>query len=96
MMVQGTDKSGQLMNFHIQPTLIDEIKEAQKENPRLQKFGAQVEVGLRTDIRIHSDVYFILVIESVYHKEKFDRKFWQRHTVQLIPYTQEELKCIKT
>jgi len=28
MLVQGTDKSGQLMTFQIQPTLIDEIKEA--------------------------------------------------------------------
>jgi len=39
---------------------MDEIKEAQKENPRLQKFRAQVEAGLRSDIRMHSDgaLYF--------------------------------------
>ena len=36
-------------------------------------------------------VHFILVTESVYHKGKFDRKFWQRHTVWLILYIQEEL-----
>ena len=48
------------MTFQIQPTLIDEIKEAQKEDPRLQKFRAQVEAGLRADIRIHLDdaLYF--------------------------------------
>ena len=43
------------MIFQIQPTLIDEIKEAQKEDPRLQKFRAQVEAGLWTDVCIHSD-----------------------------------------
>ena len=60
MLVQGTDKSGQLMTFQIQPTLMDEIKEAQKENPILQEFRAQVEARLRTDVRIPSDgaLYF--------------------------------------
>ena len=40
--------------------MLDEIKEAQKEEPRLQKFRAQVEAGLRIDVRIHSDgaLYF--------------------------------------
>ena len=44
------------MTFQIQPTLINEIK----EDPRSQKFRAQVDAGLRTDIRIHSDgaLYF--------------------------------------
>jgi len=48
------------MTFQIQPTLMDEIKEAQKEDPRLQKFRAQVEAGLRSNVRIHSDgaLYF--------------------------------------
>jgi len=60
MLIQGTDESRQLMTFQIQPTLMDEIKEAQKKDPRLQKFRAQVEAGLRTDVRIHSDgaLYF--------------------------------------
>jgi len=31
---------------------MDEIKEAQKEDPILQKFRAQVKAGLRTDVRI--------------------------------------------
>ena len=96
MLVQEASKSGQLITFQIQPILMDEIKEAQKEDPRLQKFRAQVETGLRTDVRIHSDGHFILVIESMYHKGKFDRKSWQKLTIRLIPYIQEELKCIKT
>jgi len=60
ILVQETSESGQLMTFQIQPTLIDEIKEAQKEDHRLQKFRAQVETGLRTDVRIHSNdaLYF--------------------------------------
>jgi len=60
VLVQGNRKSGQLMTFQIQPILIDEIKEAQKEDPRLQKFRAQIEAELRTDVRIHSDsaLYF--------------------------------------
>jgi len=35
MLVQDTNESGQLMTFKIQPILMDEIKEAQKEDPRL-------------------------------------------------------------
>jgi len=31
------------MAFQIQPTLMEEIREAQKEDPRLQKFREQVE-----------------------------------------------------
>jgi len=60
MLVQGTDKVGQLMTFQIQSALLNEIKEAQKKDPRLQKFRAQVEAGLRTDIHIHTDdaLYF--------------------------------------
>jgi len=60
MLIQGADESGQLMTFQIQPTLISEIKEAQKGDPRLLKFRAQVEAGLRTYICIHSDgaLYF--------------------------------------
>jgi len=33
--IQETSESGQLMTFQIQPTLIEKIKEAQKEDPRL-------------------------------------------------------------
>jgi len=60
MLVQGTEKSDHLMTFQIQPTLMEEIKEAQKEDPRLQKFRAQVEARLRTNVRIHLDgaLYF--------------------------------------
>ena len=60
LLVRGTEKAGQFMTLQIQPTLIDEIKEAQKEDPRLQIFRAQVEAGLRNDICIHPDgaLYF--------------------------------------
>ena len=60
MIIQGTTESSQIMTFQIQPTLMDEIKEAQKEDPRLQKFRAQVETGLRSDVCIQSDgaLYF--------------------------------------
>ena len=60
ILVQETSKSGQLMTFQIQPVLIEEIKEAEKEDPRLQKIRTQVKAGLRTDVRIHSDraLYF--------------------------------------
>ena len=34
---------------------MEEIKKAQKGDPRLQKFQEQVEAGLRSDITIHSD-----------------------------------------
>ena len=43
------------MTFQIQPTLIEEIRDAQKEDPRLQKFRDQVEAGLRTDVHMHAD-----------------------------------------
>jgi len=38
------------MVFQIKPIFIEEIKEAQKKDPRLQKFKEQVEAGLRTDV----------------------------------------------
>ena len=48
------------MAFQIQPTLMEEIREAQKEDPRLLKFRELVEAGLRSDVRIHADgaLYF--------------------------------------
>jgi len=44
------------MAFQIQPTLMKEIREAHKGDPRLQKFREQVEARLRLDVRIHMDV----------------------------------------
>jgi len=60
ILIQETSESGHLMTFQIQPTLIEKIKEAQKKEPRLQKFRAQVKAGLRTDVHMHSDgaLYF--------------------------------------
>ena len=55
IVIQRVSESGQLMAFQIQPTLMKEIREAQKENPRLQKFREQVEAGLRSDVCTHTD-----------------------------------------
>jgi len=63
------------MTFQIQPTLVEKIKKAQKEDHILQKFRTQVEDGLRIDVRIHSDGALYFVTKFVYHKGKFDRKF---------------------
>jgi len=38
IVVQRTKASEHLLVFQIQPTLIEDIKEAQKEDPRLHKF----------------------------------------------------------
>ena len=43
------------MAFQIQLTLMKEIREAQKKDPRLQKFREQVEAGLRSDVHIHTN-----------------------------------------
>ena len=60
MVILRVSGSVQLMAFQIQPTLMEEIREAQKEYPRLLKFREQVEAGLRSDVRIHTDgaLYF--------------------------------------
>jgi len=54
MVIRRVSGSVQLMAFQIQPTLMEEIKEAQKEDPRFLKFREQMEVGLRSDVRIHT------------------------------------------
>ena len=41
-----------------QPTLMEEIRESQREDLRLLKFREQVEAGLRSDVRIHTDGAF--------------------------------------
>ena len=63
------------MTFQIQPTLMNEIEEAQKKDPRLQKFKAQVEAGLRTNVRIHSYSALYFGNKSVYHKESLTENF---------------------
>ena len=55
MVKQQASTSEQLMAFQLQPKLMEEIEEAQKGDPRLQKFREQVEAGLRSDICIQSD-----------------------------------------
>jgi len=60
MVIRRVSGSVQLMAIQIQPTLMEEIREAQKEDPRLLKFREQVEAGLRSDVCIHTDgaLYF--------------------------------------
>ena len=43
MVIRRASESVQLMAFQIQSTLIEEIREAQREDPRLLKFREQVE-----------------------------------------------------
>jgi len=60
MVIQRASGSVQLMAFQIQLTLMEEIREAQREDPRLLKFREQVEAGLRSDVCIYTDgaLYF--------------------------------------
>jgi len=43
---------GRLLTLMTQSSLIEKIKEVQKEDPKLQKIREEVEVGLRQDIVI--------------------------------------------
>ena len=74
MVIRRVSKSEQLMAFQIQPTLIEEIREVQKENPRLQKFREQVEAEPRSDVRIHIDGTLTSGKEFVYFRGRFDRR----------------------
>ena len=75
MIIQQTSTSEQLMVFQFQPILMEEIKEEQKGDPRLQKIREQVKAGLRLDISIHSDGTYYFGNRTMYHKEKPDRKY---------------------
>ena len=44
-----------LMTMVTQPSLIEKLKEVQKEDPKLQKIREEVKAGLRQDIVIHTD-----------------------------------------
>ena len=46
---------GRLMTLMTQPSLIERIKEVQKEDPKLQKIREEVKAGLRQDVVIHAD-----------------------------------------
>ena len=46
---------GRLMTLVTQPSLIEKIKEVQKEDPKLQKIREEVKARLRQDIVIHAD-----------------------------------------
>ena len=58
MVIRRASGSVQMIAFQIQPTLMEEIREAQKEDPRLLKFSEQVETGLRSDVCIHTDALY--------------------------------------
>ena len=55
MVIRRASASGQLTTLQIQPILMEKIREAQKEDPRLQKFIEQAKVGLRLYVHIHMD-----------------------------------------
>jgi len=74
MVVRATDVQGQWTAFPIQPTLMEEVREAQKGDPRLQKFREQVETGLRSDVRIHSDGAFYFGGRICVPQEKIRQK----------------------
>ena len=67
--------------------LMEEIREEQNRDPRLQKLREQVEVGLRTDVHIHTDNVLSMIIEFVYLKGRFDKKYYQKCITQHSPYT---------
>jgi len=74
MVIQRVSESEQLMLFQIQPTLIEEIREAHKENPRLQKFREQVEARLRSDVHIHTDGALYFGNKICVRQGRFDRR----------------------
>ena len=63
------------MTFQIQPTMMEEIREAQKEDPRLLKFREQVEARLRLDVRIQLMVHSISGTEFVYLRGRLDKRY---------------------
>ena len=95
MVIRRTSGPVQLMAFQIQPTLMDEIREAQREDPRLLKFREQVEAGLRSDVCIHTDgaLYFRGRI-CVPQEEIRQRILAEAHSPAYL-YTLEELRCIR-
>ena len=73
MVIRRASRSVQLMTFQIQPTLMEEIKEAQREDPRLLKFREQMEAGLRSDVCIHT-VHSTSGTKFLYLRERLDRR----------------------
>ena len=46
---------GRLLTLMTQPSLIEKIKEVQKEDPKLQKIREEVDAGLRHNVVTHAD-----------------------------------------
>ena len=55
MVIQRAKTPEQLVAMQIQPTLLEKIEEAMREDPKLQEFREQVEAELRTDMQINAD-----------------------------------------
>ena len=85
----------QLMAFQIQPTLMEEIREAQKEDPRLLKFREQVEAGLRSDIRIHTDGTLYFRNRICVPQGEIKQKILAEAHISAYSIHQEEQKCIR-
>ena len=97
MVVRGAEKTGQLMALQIQSSLIEEIKEAQKEDPRLQTFRDQVEAGLRTDICIRPDDALCLGDRLCVPQGEVRQKILaEAHSSAYSIHTLEETRCTKT
>jgi len=55
MMIRRAISLSKLMAMQIQATILEKIREAPGRDPKLQEFREQVEVGLRSDMQIHTD-----------------------------------------
>ena len=76
-------------------TLMEEIRAAHDEDPRLQKFREQVKAGLRTDVCIHSDdaLYFdnrICVPQEEVRQKVLAEAYSSAYSMHL-----EEPRCIR-
>ena len=87
---------GRLMTLMTQPSLIEKIKEVQKEDPKLQKIREEVEAGLRQDIVINADGSLRFASRLCVPSGKVRGSCSQKLTVSLIWYTLGVLKCSET
>jgi len=74
VVVQKSKVSGQLMELRILPTLLDKMKVAQREDPKLQKFREQMEVVVRMDMQIHTDGILLFGSKVCIPEGWFDKK----------------------
>ena len=96
MVTQRTNASRQLMTLQFQSTLLEKIKEAQSGDPKIQELEIKWRLDLGRICRSMEIGHSILVTESVYRNELFDKKFYLKLITLHIPYIQEERRCTKT